>query len=456
VYYDPFKPYVESVIGMFSSNRVAMSVPTSVQLVVVNVLSVNNVVIILQDTSFNVKLATLNAGGRASITFVAPASLSEGLQQARIAFANEDFAIFDLLYYRDTDANVVEVAPSVGPHLGGTKVIVTIASFPVVTVTKVLVTFGSASQAKFGTALRILSSTTSPTILEFSTPSAVGGKSVIVSVEPIGNPSKIVTFPFDYFFASTVLKSVSKYTATSAGGDRLTVIIHYLPVVLWSGEVAVRVGYGFVNDIFLTAADIILSYSNVELTQIIINVPALTPGLHKVSIYSAEQGPGSSVSFDIEVIDSNLPQVVEPLPNSACSSGGEMRKVFISKVLVGETASSFNVVAWDVAASNLVLERRSDGVSVLAFTLPISTSAGTRIITITYNDNLIAQISLSIQFCSDTEASVTSVTPSSVPSSGGMDVVLVIRNFVFDTKVPLSVSFGFKRADAAASPQIHL
>jgi len=451
VYFDSTQPYVEqsSVVGDFGTSQVAMTEPTNVQMVVLNSPSVIGVQVSFNSILLLVKLATISAG-RASIIFVAPPSVIPGEQQGLVTFANAKTASFFVTYYRDDDANIVELTPSIGPHVGGTNLVATISNFPVVTATNVIVIFGDTADGKFGLEVKVVSSSEEMTVLSFKTPAASGGKSVIVSIEPTGNPSKIVTFAFVYFFATTNLGSVSKYTASSAGGDRLTVVINYFLVVSGSAAIAVTIGEGFADDLAIATESIVLSYSNSAQTQLIVTLPALDPGFHQVRVCSKKTSSGSSiVSFEIEALDAFLPQILDPLPNSVCKSTGHVRKVFISLLPVADTASSFSVVAWDQMATGLFLERRANNVSVLSFTVPASATVGSRAITINLNGKTLVQFTISVQDCSQTQVVVSS-NPPSVPSSGGINVLMVIRNLVYDKHTALSIRFGEISVAAAA------
>ena len=56
----------------------------------------------------------------------------------------------------------------------------------------------------------------------------------------------------------------------------------FFPLLSWSGAVTVSIGEGFEDDIAISSGNIALSYSNREQTQIIITLPALPLGRHKV------------------------------------------------------------------------------------------------------------------------------------------------------------------------------
>jgi cysteine-rich repeat protein len=451
-YYNPTAPYVLSLLASFGTDMVAMSKPTNVQALVVNAppdlagLSVS-----LSGTFLVVKLATVvDAGTR--ITFIVPPSAIGGEQQGLITFANTQSAIFYVKYYRDTMANIIEVAPSSGPHLGGTRVVVTIANFPSVGAEDVFVNFGNFLDGKLAANVEVVSVVEEVIVLAFDSPSTDSGKSVLVTIEPLGTPSKMTTFPFIYFTATTTLRSVSRYTVSSISSVRLTVVMNYFHIVSSSEEILVIVvshdGNG-VRELVLKASQVQLSYSKVDETQIIVAIPPLPPGFYQVQVYSKRHGrPG--LRFEIESLDGSLPQIIDPLPHSACTSGSE-RNVFISGLPAAAQANHFQVVAWNSPSSNLALERRVDGISLLSFRLPTSPAAGSRTIEIIFNSTKLTRLSIILLNCAASQL-VVSVTPSSLPSTGGIDVVVLVRNFDYDSGLPLIVSFGLKSQGASAWP----
>ena len=448
-YFNPIEPYVQSLMANFGTDMVAMTVPTDVQVFVANAPPLAGLSVSLAGTTLIVKLATL-VDGRASITFTAPPSTVEGEQQGLITFANAQSAFFYVTYYRNMGANIIEVSPGSGPHLGGTNLVVTISNFAIVASDHVLVTFGGSADGTLASNVEVVSATQEMTVLSFVSPPVDAGRSVLVTIEPLGTPSKTVTFPFVYFTATTTLSSVSKYTVSSILVERLTVLINYFPVVSFSESIRVVVGNG-ASELVLEASNVQLSYSNVGQTQIIISVPPLSPGVHQVQVYATQMGSGTGVVFEIESLDGTLPQIIEPLPHVGCMSGGESRKVFISGLPDDATASSFQAVAWDLLSSDLALQRRTDGISVLSFTLPASPSVGSRTVEITFNGHTLTRFSIILQDCSASQL-VVSVTPSSLPSTGGIDVVILVRQFVYNPSVPLTVNFGLELVSATAMP----
>jgi cysteine-rich repeat protein len=448
-YYNPTAPYVSSLLANFGRYMVAMSKPTNVQALVVNApADLAGLSVFLSGSFLVVKLATV-VNARTRITFIVPPSAIEGEQQGLITFANTQSAIFYVKYYRDTTANIIEVAPNSGPHLGGTRVVVTIANFPSVDAEDVLVNFGNSLDGKLAANVEVVSVAEEVTVLSFDSPSTDSGKSVLVTIEPLGTPSKMTTFSFIYFTATTTLRSVSRYTVSSILFERLTVVIKFFPLVSSSEEILVIVGNG-VRELVLKGSQVQLSYSKVDETQIIVAIPPLPPGFYQVQVYSKRHGTGTGERFEIESLDGSLPHILDPLPHSACTSGSE-RKVFISGVPAAAQANNFQVVAWNSPSSILALERRVDGISLLSFRLPTSPAAGSRTIEIIFNSTTLTRLSIILQDCSASQL-VVSVTPASLPSTGGIDVLVLVRNFDYDSGVPLMVSFGLKYENATAWP----
>jgi hypothetical protein len=156
-YYNPTAPYVSSLLANFGRDMVAMSRPTNVQALVVNApADLAGLSVSLSGSFLVVKLATV-VDARTRITFIVPPSAIEGEQQGLITFANTQSAIFYVKYYRDTTANIIEVAPNSGPHLGGTRVVVTIANIPSVDDQDVLVNFGNSLDGKLAANVEVVS-----------------------------------------------------------------------------------------------------------------------------------------------------------------------------------------------------------------------------------------------------------------------------------------------------------
>ena len=107
---------------------------------------------------------------RGTLVISAPSSTASGPVQGLITFEGYDPISWSLVYYDDSKPAIVDLAPSTGPHIGGTTLYITLTRFPasLSLPSDVVVTLGSET-------IRWKSpkhSSNSPTSREIQTPNA--------------------------------------------------------------------------------------------------------------------------------------------------------------------------------------------------------------------------------------------------------------------------------------------
>ncbi|MGH7019824.1 MAG: IPT/TIG domain-containing protein [Brevundimonas sp.] len=289
---------------------------------------------------------------------------------------------------------VTSISPTSGPSMGGTSVTITGTNFSGVTA----VTFGATAASGF--------TVNSATQITATAPAGSAGTVDVRVTAGGGTSATSVADQFTYLAAPTVT-SISPSSGPSTGGTSVTISGTNL-----SGVTAVTFGATAASDFTVNSA-----------TQITATAPA---GSGTVDVRVTTAGGTSATSAADQFTYLPAPTVTSISPTSGPSTGGT------SVIITGTNFSGVTAVTFGgTAASSLTY----NGPTQITATAPAGT--GTVDVRVTTGGGTSAT-SAADQFTYDGAPTVTSISPTSGPSTGGTSVTITGTNLSGAT----AVTFG--------------
>ncbi len=294
---------------------------------------------------------------------------------------------------------VTKVSPSTGPATGGTTVTITGTGFP--TGTTVTVDFGSSNPA---TNVKVKSGTR----ITCTSPGDTGTETVDVTVTTAGGTS--ATSSADQFSYVPVVNGVSPSSGPTAGGTVVTIT---------------GMGFSAANAVSFGAITIYPPSFTVNDTQIMASSPPESAGKVHVTV-TVITAAGTSITSDKTASDyftyMLAPEISTISPSSGPASGGTTVTITGSN-FTGATAVNFDATA----VNNFTVNSPGTKITVAS----PKGSAGTVDVTVTTPGGT----SNFVQFTYYSAPTVSSISPSGGPTTGGASVTIYGSNFTGATAV---------------------